>query len=251
MAEGSVTRPEASKAAEAPHGGLPAGWRRALTLPLGFFSGFAGSRYASSIEVSAAAKAARGGQAAQSQKSLWGRFTGALTSLKDSVIGAFGAVRKAIQEKGVLGAIGDLASAAWNGMKAAGNRIMERIVGTARSLIDTASRALSAIAGFMSKVWTAFTAHNREIERRIDEQKREQERLEERRIEARRDESRHLEEAVARARAVAQAQEFQAQQGLIDKITVTTPNSQLDNAALERKRERERAHRVLPRKLVP
>lgn len=189
--------------------------------------------------------ASRSEPAEQPKKSLWGRFTGALTSLKDSVVGAFEAARRAIQEKGVLGALRDLASAAWNGLKAAGNRVVDGIVNATRSLIDAASSALFAVVGFMSKVWTAFTAHNREVDRRIEEQKREQERLEERRLLARRDESRHLEEAVARARATAQAQEFQAQQGLLDKITVTTPNSQLDNAALERKRERERAQRAL------
>lgn len=243
MAEGTVTRTEAPRgAADAQRGTRQSGWQRALTSPLGFFSGFMGTRYQSTVEVSAAAKTE---EPEEPKKSLWGRFTGAASSLKDSVVGAFTSAKAAVEEKGVVGALGDFAGKAWDGVKAAGRWVVDGVVNTARTVIDAASKALHNVASFISKVWTSFTAHNREVERRIDEQKREQQRQEERRSLAKRDESKHLEDTVQRARSVARAQEFQAEQGLIDKVTATSPGSHIDNAALERKRERERAQKAL------
>lgn len=244
MADGSVTRTEAPKgAAEAQRGTQRAGWRRALTSPLGFFSGFMGTRYESSLEVSAGTNAAKPAEQPPN-KSMWARFTGAVGSVKDSVVGAFGSAKKAVEEKGVLGALSDAAGNAWNGVKAAGAWVRDGFVNTTRKIIDAASNALSTVTNFLSKVWTSFTSHSKEVDRRIDEQRRDQERREELRSVAKKDESKHLEDAVLRARAVSQAQEFQAQQGLIDKVTATSPNSQVDNAALERKREREKAQKA-------
>ncbi len=241
MADGSVTRTEAPKgAADAQRGTRRTGWQRALTSPLGFFSGFLNSRYESTFEASGTA----GKPAEQPKKSLWGRFTGAVGSLKDSVVGTLTAARKSVEEKGVLGALSDVAGKAWNNVKAAGQWVADGVVNTAKAIIDTASKVFNSVTSFISKVWTSFSAHQKEVDRRLDEQRRDQERLEERRVVVKQDDSRHLEDTVLRARAISAAQEFQAQQGLIDKVTVTGPNSQIDNAALERKRAREKAQKA-------
>ena len=159
-------------------------------------------------------------------------------------MGTLTAARKSVEEKGVLGALSDVAGKAWNNVKAAGQWVADGVVNTAKAIIDTASKVFNSVTSFISKVWTSFSAHQKEVDRRLDEQRRDQERLEERRVVVKQDDSRHLEDTVLRARAISAAQEFQAQQGLIFEVTVTGPNSQIDNAALERKRAREKAQKA-------
>ncbi|MBM3269397.1 MAG: hypothetical protein FJZ01_17275 [Candidatus Sericytochromatia bacterium] len=229
MAEPGIRTGEAPKGAPetariAPQGG----WRKAITAPLHMLTGILTPRYQSTFEPSQAQAPA------QPKPSLWNRFTGFVGGMKDSVVNTFSAAATSVKEKGLLGAAGDLLGRAWDGVKDLGS-----------SIVSGFSNIVSTVTGAVAKVFEAFTKHQRDVELKAEEVRRDENKREERRLVAKTDEARQLEDTAARAKAVARALQFQAQQGLIDKITESGPHIQIDNAALERQKQREKAQKAL------
>jgi len=228
MAEGTIKGTESTnRLGEATR---PEGTRKALTSPLQAMTGWFKARTQSTFESSQEPAKPR-------KKSLWSRAVGAVTSLPSRISGAFHGAVQTVKDKGVFGALKHWGGQAWTGVKNAVSSVVDTLKNTVKSLTDS-------IGNFLNKVFTAFSLHRSAVDRQIEEQHREQEKREEKRSVAEHEEARHLEDTVQRARALAAEQEFQAQQGLIDKVTAPAPNSRIDNAALERVKERMKAQKA-------
>jgi hypothetical protein len=243
VADGPIRANEAPKAGTEPMRALqPTGLGRALTRSLKALTAKLSPRYENKLEISAP-------PAPPAEKpSLMGRIGGFFAGMKDSVVSTisdaaaatrdfFVGAARTVKDKGVLGAVSQWAGQAWEGVKAAGNWVGDKIA-------ETWNNAIKSVTGFFSKVWSAFTQHQRQVDKVLDERKREQDRVEEQRYLARRDEAKHLEETVQKARDLASAQDVAAQQGLVDKASADARHSQVDNAAIARRRAREQAQKA-------
>ncbi len=218
--EGPKGAPETASIAQ------PGGWRRAITKPLHMLTGILTPRYQSTFESTQAPAPAE-------KPSLWGGVTGFVGGIRDSLAGGIKSAADTIKEKGLLGAASQWAGQAWDGVR-----------NTISNLSDSIVSGFKSAFGFVSRIFQAFTTHQRDIDKKVEERKREEDKREDRRLLAKQEDAKHLEDTAQRARALASAQQFQAQQGVIDKITVTGPDIQIDNAALERQKERARAQKA-------
>ena len=220
-------------------------WKRAFTEPMSLLPDFVKNRFDSTFEQTTPA-------APPAEKpSLWNRFTGAVSGAKDAVAGALTAVKDGVVQfathpidtttqvaQSAWKSAGEAASWAGDKLSAAWNDAAEFVSKGYESLKTFVSNSWNSITSIISKVFTGFYAHNAEVDRRREEIRKQEDAREHKAAEVRNDESKRLEDTVIKARELATSQQFQAEAGMIDKVTA--PGA-IDNGSIQRRKDREKA----------